>query len=227
MPVNWEGLLERASSFIADGVPGRFWGQLRPLVGSFSEAMAFKWGSYLVGQIRCDHRYRNHRQCREQAVGPCEACGAPVCLAHGRFSLESADIVCEACVEEICRIRLKEQAAENFANHFRRKHERSEEKNRREEEAARERHAEDRARERQETGRTAEERRAHRLATLGLGGDPPWTVIHNRFRELAKTRHPDRFAPGPERQRAERDWAEISAAYHGLKEEFDRRRAAA
>jgi hypothetical protein len=225
--MNWEQLLTRASEVLADGVPGRFWGQLRPLMGQFGQAMTLKWGTYLVGQSRCGHRYRNHRQCREAAVGPCEACGEPVCMAHGRFSLSSADIVCEACVEEICRVRLKEDAAAGFANHFRRRKEEQDRRTKEQDDRAREREAEENARQRQERGRDPEELRAMRLSTLGLSGNPPWTGIHNRFRNLAKDRHPDRFPPGPERQRAERDWAEVTAAYHGLKEQYDRKAAAA
>ena len=47
--------------------------------------------------------------------------------------------------------------------------------------------------------------------------------IRRRFRELARTRHPDRFR-GVEKERAERDFQEITQAFNVLADPERRRR---
>jgi curved DNA-binding protein CbpA len=47
--------------------------------------------------------------------------------------------------------------------------------------------------------------------------------IRQRFRELARTRHPDRFQ-GPEKEKAERDFQEITQAFNVLSDAERRRR---
>ncbi len=59
-------------------------------------------------------------------------------------------------------------------------------------------------------------------ATLGVMQNATSEQIRNRFRELARQRHPDRFQ-GAEKERAEREFQEITAAFNVLSDAERRR----
>src|SRR6185295_9411772 len=60
-------------------------------------------------------------------------------------------------------------------------------------------------------------------AVLALPRDATEDQIRRRFRELARTRHPDRFR-GKEKERAEKDFQEITQAFNVLADPERRRR---
>lgn len=189
---NFEELIGRVAGMFADGLPSRLWEQLRPLLGTFGEAIATKWSLHVASAIRCGHQYRNNRQCDELSVVVCEVCGCPCCLRHASIALETADAICARCVSAALRRRIAEDAASGTTGRWRQ-------------------------RASSRTSKPEDLERARYLRALGLTGSPSWDEVHAAFRKLAAKEHPDRFR-AEERDAAEKRFADIVSAYEALRQ---------
>lgn len=193
--MNGTELLGKITGFLADGVHERLYPQFRPWASRFLPAAASKWGMHMLGQVRCQHRYGNHRQCTQASVSACKICGAPVCMMHGSMHV-SADVVCDGCVAAAARDFAYRQAADGFASSWRRR---------------------EHPPEPPPPGEEPSDPKELYLGILGLDGRASWQDVHQRYRKLGAELHPDRFPEGPERASAERRFARVTTAYNELR----------
>jgi hypothetical protein len=193
--------VSRAVGEVAGAQQDPFVSSVLRWIGNIQGHAMMQWRVTAASGLRCTLRQKQAHTgqfvgCHEPAIGACGACFQAICLHHAQVN-EAGEIVCFKCMAEAIHL-------------------------------LREKHPE-RAQKQANAGPGAPQvdkvaQRKAALKVLGLKDPATWDEIHTQFRTLSVKHHPDRATPA-KREAAQRKFASLSAAYHWLKNEEDRKAA--
>lgn len=220
-----------------DGVHVRVLNELRPWLGSLSQAATSKWFPSIASGTMCEvpemRRGRDIGECERFAVSRCMVCAKAVCLHHGFVSGEG-DLICHVCAVDATQVVppvQRERARQQEAPPPRRtQRERSQERKAQQEERRRQDQQHrappppgggappPRPQVRQEDILAA-------YAVLGLSPipvKPPWREVLTAHRRLSGKWHPDKFVTKTQRekQNAEKMYIAVQKALDLLKKVY-------
>jgi hypothetical protein len=201
------GFVKNAVGEVAGAQPDPFISSMLRWLGNIQAHAMLQWRATAASGIRCALRQKQPHTgqfaaCPEPAIGACLTCFDAICLHHSQVN-EAGEIICLKCMAEAVHL-------------------------------LREKHPE-RAQKRVNAGAGAGAPQVDKVAqrkaalkVLGLKDEPnkpaTWDEIHAQFRALSIKHHPDRATAG-KREAAQKRFASLSAAYHWLKEENERKAA--